>query len=91
MPEIYGNLSDQDMMNEMLKDSKYCIHSLSIILGESASVPLREKLVNEINSCFDEHFRLTDMAVKKTWYQPSLPPNQQLQQELTAISTQPSK
>lgn len=75
-------LNDKDILNDMLKDSKFTIHSLTVALGGATSARFREKLVNQMNSCIDEHFQLSDMAIQKRWYQPSLPPNQQLQKEL---------
>lgn len=80
MTETTSSLSDQDIINDMLKDSKFGIHTLSVALGESTSPQYREKLVNMINSCIDEHFKLSDFAMQKNWYQPNLAPDQQLQQ-----------
>jgi len=88
MPENTGSLNDQDIVNDMLKDSKFGIHSLTVALGESSSSQFREKLVNQMNSCIDEHFRLTDLAIQKNWYQPNLPPDQQLQQDISSASGQ---
>lgn len=82
MPETTSSLNDQDIVNDMLKDSKFSIHSLTIALGESTSSLYREKLVNLMNSCIDEHFKLSDLAIQKNWYQPNLPLDQQLQQDL---------
>lgn len=84
MPESTGSLNDQDIVNDMLKDSKFGIQSLTIALGESSSSQFREKLVNQMNSCIDEHFRLTDLAIQKNWYQPTLAPDQQLQQDISS-------
>jgi len=76
------SLNDKDIVNDMLKDSKFTIHSLSVALGEATSSEFREKLVNQMNSCIDEHFQLSDIAIQKKWHHPSLPPDQQLQKEL---------
>jgi len=76
------SLNDKDIVNDMLKDSKFTIHSLAVALGEATSSGFRERLVNQMNSCIDEHFQLSDIAIQKKWYQPSLPADQQLQKEL---------
>ncbi|EGW39680.1 spore coat protein [Desulfosporosinus sp. OT] len=80
MPETTSSLNDQDIVNDMLKDSKFSIHSITVALGESTSSQYREKLVSLMNSCIDEHFKLSDFAIQKNWYQPNLPLDQQLQQ-----------
>lgn len=82
MPETTSSLSDEDIINDLLKDSKFSIHSLVSSLGESTSSLYREKIVNLMNSCIDEHFRLCDFAIQKKWYQPSLQPDEILQQDL---------
>jgi len=84
MPESSSSLNDQDIVNDMLKDSKFAIQSLAVALGESTTPLFREKLVNQINGCIDDHFRLSDLAIQKNWYQPNLPVDQQLQQDLNA-------
>ncbi|SDI17619.1 spore coat protein [Desulfosporosinus hippei] len=82
MPTFTNALSDQDIVNDMLKDSKFAIHSLSVALGESTSTVFREKLVNQLNSCIDNHFKLSDFAAQKNWYQPYQSPEQQLQEDI---------
>ncbi len=82
MPETTSSLNDQDIINDMLKDSKFAIHTLTKAIGESTSSVFREKLVNLMNSCIDEHSKLIDFAIQKNWYQPNLPPDQQLQQDV---------
>lgn len=84
MPETTSVLNDQDIVNDMLKDSKFSIQSLAVALGESTTSLFREKLVNQMNGCIDDHFRLSDLAIQKNWYQPNLPVDQQLQQDLNA-------
>lgn len=82
MPSTTNFLNDQDIVNDMLKDSKFAIHSLTVALGESTTASFREKLVSQLNSCIDEHFKLSDFAVQKNWYQPNLAPKEQLQQDM---------
>ena len=71
MPESSSSLNDQDIVNDMLKDSKFAIQSLAVALGESTTPLFREKLVDQINGCIDDHFRLSDLAIQKNWYKPT--------------------
>ena len=65
MTKIKISLNDKGIVNDMLKDSKFTIHSLAVALGGATSVGFREKLVNQMNSCIDEHFQLSDRPFKK--------------------------
>jgi len=80
MPNI--NITDKDIVTDLLKDSKFAIHSLTVAVSEASNPELREMLTNYLNAAIDDHFKLTDMAASKNWYNPALAPLDQVKQDL---------
>lgn len=77
------NISDKDIVSDLLKDSKFSIHSLTMALSESSNPQLRDMLKNYLNAAIDKHFQLSDLAASKNWYNPALAPLDQLKQDVT--------
>lgn len=77
------SMTDKDIVTDLLKDSKFTIHSLTMAVSESSNPQLREMLKNYLNSAIDKHFQLADMAAAKNWYNPALAPLDQLKQDIT--------
>ncbi|MHB1407149.1 MAG: spore coat protein [Desulfitobacteriaceae bacterium] len=81
------NTTDKDIVTDLLKDSKFTIHSLTMALSESSNPQLREILKNYLNPSIDKHFQLADLAAAKNWYNPALAPLDQLKQDVTEAQT----
>lgn len=77
-------MTDKDYALDMLKDSKFSLHSLTMALSESTNPILREILTNVLNTSIDSHYKLADIAINKNWYpQPNLAPLDLLRQDIT--------
>jgi similar to spore coat protein len=71
MDNIFGSdktLQDQDVVADMLKDSKYSVTSLCSAATEAIDPKLRSMLRGQLEATVNEHFQLTDMAISKGWY-----------------------
>jgi similar to spore coat protein len=79
-----GNMemNDKDVAMDMLTTSKSRITSISKVLTETTNSQLREVLKNQLTSCVSSHFRLSDMAISKGWYNAYDDPEQQLKKDL---------
>ncbi|MDF2883696.1 MAG: hypothetical protein K0R54_4256 [Clostridiaceae bacterium] len=63
-----NKLMDKDIAQDMIKDSKFGVTSLSAAAAEASNPELRQKLQQQLNKAVSEHFELTDMVIKKGWY-----------------------
>ncbi|MCW2277084.1 spore coat protein [Heliophilum fasciatum] len=90
--ELMGNtpkVTDFDIANQLLTDSKMGITMLAKTLTEVSNPELRMLLSRHLEMGLQEHFQLSDIATNKKWYQPYLSPVDQLRtdfrisQELT--------
>lgn len=85
LDRLLGNddatLSDKDILQDMLKDSKFAVTSLSAAATEAVNPELREMLRSQLDKAVTEHFELSDMAVNKGWYQAQDSPIEQLRNE----------
>lgn len=77
-----GNFSDKDMGLDMLIGSKFGIEALAKTITETTNPQLRQMLTSQLNMNINEHFRLSDMAMNKQWYNAYATPQQQIQQDL---------
>lgn len=66
-----GTLIDKMLAFDILKDSKYCITSLSKASTATAHAQLRSYIDATLNECVQDHFKLADMLIVKGWYHPS--------------------
>lgn len=78
-------ITDKDIAMDMLIDSKATLTTLSMALTETTNPRLREVLSGQLIACINSHYRLSDIAIAKGWYNASSDPYQQLQQELSAV------
>lgn len=75
-------LSDKDIIIELLNSSKRDISMFSKAVTEAANPLLRTILTNQLNVCISDHFRLSDIAASKNWYNPFTSPGQLIKQDL---------
>lgn len=73
-----NKLSDKDIAMDVLKDSKFGVESLSVAVSEAVDPQLRNMLSGQLTSAVNEHFKLSDMLIKKGWYPAYDSPDQQL-------------
>lgn len=76
------NLQDKDIALDMLITSKSDIGMLTKAITETTNPQLRQMLTNQLNTCINDHFRLSDMAINKGWYNAYANPQQQVQQDV---------
>ncbi|WP_097027663.1 spore coat protein [Clostridium peptidivorans] len=77
-----NTLKEKDIALDLLASSKGTIATLAKVLTETTNPQLRDTLKSELNNCINSHYRLSDMAINKGWYNAYENPEQQLQQEL---------
>jgi len=75
-------ITDKDIAMDMLSGSKADIGQLSKAITESTNPQLRLTLTNQLNSAINSHFRLTDMAIKKGWYEAHSCPTELINKDL---------
>lgn len=80
-------LTEKDIAMDLLSNSKVSITALAKVLTETTNPQLRETLKNELTACVNSHYRLSDIALDKGWYNAYADPQQQLQSELSGIQT----
>lgn len=77
-----GSLSDKDLVLDMLTGSKFSIEVLAKTITETTNPQLRQMLASQLNMNINEHFRLSDMAISKQWYNAYATPQQQIQEDV---------
>lgn len=76
-----ATLTSKDISQDMLKDSKFAVTSLSAAAAEAVNPELRDMLRNQLDKAVTEHFDLSDMAMEKGWYSAQDEPIEQLRNE----------
>jgi similar to spore coat protein len=88
LDKLLGNddatLSDKDIAQDMIKDSKFAVTSLSAATAEAVNPDLREMLRCQLDKAVSEHFELSDIAMEKGWYTAQDDPMEQLRNEYEA-------
>lgn len=84
---MHTELTEKDIALDLMTNSKAGITTLTKVLTETTNAQLRDTLKNELTTCVDSHYRLSDMAINKGWYNASATPEQQLQEDLSSINT----
>lgn len=85
--EDHDELSDQDIVNDMLKDSKFALSSLITALSESNHPEFRQVLKKQFNTVLQNHFRLADISVENNWYHPYQTPESQVKEDYEKLQT----
>lgn len=80
-------LTEQDIALDLITSSKSTITTLAKTLTETTNSELRDTLKNQLTACVNSHYRLSDIAMSKGWYNAYDAPDQQLQQNLSAINS----
>lgn len=79
-------LTEKDIALDLMTSSKAGITTLTKVLTETTNSQLRNTLMSELTTCVNSHYRLSDMAISKGWYNAHATPDQQLQQDLSCIN-----
>jgi len=53
------------------------------VIWKVTNPQLRQMLTSQLNSCINDHFKLSDMAISKGWYPAYATPEEQLKNDLT--------
>jgi similar to spore coat protein len=77
-----NSLSDKDIALDLLIGSKATINSLAKTLTETTNSLLRETLRNQLTASVSSHYRLSDIAISRGWYNAYAEPQEQLKQDL---------
>ncbi|OPJ60712.1 spore coat protein [Clostridium chromiireducens] len=80
-------LSEKDIALDLITSSKATITTLAKVLTETTNVQIRDTLKGQLSACVNSHYRLSDIAMNKGWYNAQQDPQQQLQQELSSINS----
>jgi similar to spore coat protein len=76
-------MNDKDIALDMINSSKANVTTIAKVLTETTNPKLRETLRNQLTSCVNSHFRLSDIAISKGWYNAYEDPEQQLRTEIS--------
>ncbi|ABR36720.1 spore coat protein [Clostridium beijerinckii] len=82
-----NSLSEKDIALDLMTSSKATITTLAKVLTETTNSELRDTLKGQLTACVNSHYRLSDIAVNKGWYNANQDPQQQLQTELSSIGS----
>ncbi|MBD7910496.1 MULTISPECIES: spore coat protein [Clostridium] len=80
-------LTEKDVAIDLLTSSKATVTTLAKAITETTNPQLRDTLRNQLTACVNSHCRLSDIAINKGWYDAYATPEQQLQKDLSEIST----
>ncbi|WP_315071725.1 spore coat protein [uncultured Clostridium sp.] len=85
--EQNNQLTEKDIAIDLITSSKTTITTLAKVLTETTNPQLRETLKNQLTACVNSHYRLSDISINKGWYNANKNPQEQLQQDLSSISS----
>lgn len=74
-------LADKDIAQDMIKDSKFAVTSLSAAAAEAVNPELRDMLRGQLDKAVTEHFELSDIVINKGWYPAQDEPMEQLRND----------
>ena len=77
-----NTMTDRDIVQNMLKDSKFALSSMSMALMETTNSQLRNMMTNHFMASITEHYTLSDLAIAKNGYMAHLPTQEQLKNSL---------
>ncbi len=82
-----ASLTEKDIALDLITSSKTTITTLAKTLTETTNPQLRDTLKNQLTACVNSHYRLSDIAINKGWYNAHEDPSTQLQQDLSSIGS----
>jgi len=82
-----NKLTEKDIALDLIASSKATVTTLAKVLTETTNSQLRDTLRGQLTACVNSHYRLSDIAINKGWYNAHQDPQQQLQQDLSAIGS----
>ncbi|MBD7910498.1 MULTISPECIES: spore coat protein [Clostridium] len=74
-------LTEKDIAQDMIKDSKFGVTSLTGAVAEATNPELREMLKSQLDKAVSEHFELSDILINKNWYPAYDGPAEQLKKD----------
>jgi len=80
---IENPLEEQDIVSDMLKDSKFALISLGRAVTEVSNPQLKALIYSNLLTAVEQHYQLSDLAINKDWYKPFQTPQQQVQDDLS--------
>ncbi|WP_312891091.1 spore coat protein [Clostridium thailandense] len=80
-----NNNNDKNIALDMLVSSKASIVTLAKAAVEAVNPQLRQILSCQLTNAVNEHFRLSDIAVNKQWYNSNPNLEQQIQQDVKEV------
>lgn len=80
-------LTEKDVALDLITSSKATITTLAKVLTETTNPELRNTLQGHLTACVNSHYRLSDIAINKGWYNAQEDPQKQLQNELSTIGS----
>lgn len=80
-------LTEKDVAMDLLTSSKATVTTLAKAITETTNPALRDTFRNQLTACVNSHCRLSDIAISKGWYDAYATPEQQLQNDLSEISS----
>lgn len=80
-------LTEKDVAMDLLTSSKATVTTLAKAITETTNPALRDTFRNQLTACVNSHCRLSDIAISKGWYNAYATPEQQLQNDLSEISS----
>jgi similar to spore coat protein len=84
---VNNAMTEKDIALDLITSSKTTITTLTKVLTETTNPQLRNTLKNQLNACVNSHYKLSDISISKGWYNAYDNPQQQLEQDLSSIST----
>ena len=85
MPNI--SISDQDIANVILSQSKLGATSLTNLVLESTSIPLRNDVSSILQNTFTHQKQVFDLMSQKGWYQVQTASNQDITTAKQSVSS----
>lgn len=65
-----STLPDRTVALDMLKESEFCLMSLTKAAMEATNTEFRQVLNQSLQQCIQDHFRISDVLVEKGWAHP---------------------
>lgn len=65
-----STIPDKNVALDMLKESEFCLMSLTKAAMEATNTEFRQVINESLLECIQDHFRITDLIVEKSWAHP---------------------
>ncbi|HML34621.1 MULTISPECIES: spore coat protein [Sporomusa] len=65
-----STMADKNISFDMLKDSEFCLMSLTKAAMEATNKEFRQVITQSLQQCIQEHFQISDLLIQKGWAHP---------------------